>query len=367
MDGAPLLSTEVSEEGRLAASERAGGVADAPQLRGAQRRGSAYTVAMERGEIKSWIRFVHWYAGFLQRFKVVVLILWLIFAVVGAYFSLSFLGNTTNEFNAPPGSPSDMAEQLQFELFCPCDPCPCPEWGPDDGPGGHHHHGQQQRRRRLGTQQTHGVQRRLQAPHHNHSNGGGGNHSNGGGDYFGLTLVVHNASGGTVTGEDGKATVFNKFLQAVNRSFEAENGPGSVGFMQTFDNSGPQMRSQYLSKDQSAALVMFNINYDHMRWHGHDNDARRRLERSILDAAESAQDLQVSSGRRRLQGGPNIDSAIQDAEDDFRGSGLRAYSVGMNAFGNDAINGVQHDLLRMDSVSFPLAFGVMAAVLRSVR
>ena len=357
MDGAQLL----------AVSEQPAGVT----VGGARRRGSAYTVALERGEIKSWMRFVHSYTGFLQRFKVAVLILWLILAAAGAYFTPSFLGNTTNEFDPPPGSPSDLAEQLQFELFCPCDPCPCPDpWGPDDGPGGHHHHHPQQRRRRLGTQ-VHGVQRRLQSPHHdhNHSNGGGGNHSNGGGDYFGLTLVVHNASGGTVTGEDGKATVFNQFLQAMNRSFEAENGPGSVGAMQTFDNSGPQMRSQYLSKDQTAALVMFNINFDHMRWHGNgnDNDARRRLERAILDAAESAQDLQVSSGRRRLQGGPDIDSAIQDAEDDFRGTGLRAYSVGMDAFGNDAINGVQHDLLRMDSVSFPLAFCVMAAVLRSVR
>jgi hypothetical protein len=180
-----------------------------------------------------------------------------------------------------------------------------------------------------------------------------------------MTLVVHNASGGTVTGEDGKATVFNKFLQAMNKSFEAENGPGSVAQMQTFDNSGPQMRSQYLSKDKTAALVMFNINFDHMSWHGHGNDGL--LENAVQNAAESAQDVQVTSGRRRLQGGPNVDDAIQDAEADFPRSGLRAYSVGMNAFGNDAMNGVQHDLLRMDSVSFPLAFCVMAAVLRSVR
>ena len=182
-----------------------------------------------------------------------------------------------------------------------------------------------------------------------------------------MTLVVHNASGGTVIGEDGKATVFNKFLQAMNQSFEAENGVGSVAQMQTFDNSGPQMRSQYLSKDKTAALVMFNINFDRMSWHGHDHDERRRLETSIQNAAESAQDVQVTGGRRRLQGGPNVDGAIQDAEAEFPRSGLRAYSVGMNAFGNDAMNGVQHDLLRMDSVSFPLAFCVMAAVLRSVR
>ncbi len=346
MDGAPLLGAELSEGGGA--------------HRGSARRGSAYSIALERGEINSWLRFVHAYTGFLQRFKVVVLILWLILVAAGAYYAPSFLENTSNEFDAPPGSPSDKAERLQFDLFCPCDQCPCPDDGPDDGHHHHHHH-----RRRLSTDWQ-AMHRRLQAPNHdhNHSSGGGGGDD---GDYFGMTLVVHNASGGTVTGKDGKATVFNKFLQALNKSFEAENGPGTVAQMQTFDNSGPQMRSQYLSKDKTAALVMFNIDFDHMSWHGHGNDGRRRLGTAVKNAAESAQALQIGSGRRRLQGGPNIDYAIQDAEAEFPRSGLRAYSVGMEAFGNDAMNGVQHDLLRMDSVSFPLAFCVMAAVLRSIR
>jgi hypothetical protein len=375
-DPAPLLSDPASAGG---ASEveppshqwsSSGAAEDVPEAGTARRRASAYSVARERGEVNSWLRFVRGYTGFLKRFKVLVLVLWLILGAVGGFFAPSFLGNTTNEFNAPPGSPSDIAEQLQFDLFCPCDPCPCP----DDGDHGDHHH----HHRRL-SEEMRDLRRQLQhggppsPPHHhgNHSGGGGDD----GGDEMSQVIVVHNSTGGTLVGENGTATVFNKFLQAMNASFEEENGIGSVGRMQTFDNSGPSMRSQYLSKDKTAALVMFYIDFDHMSWHGHGDHAarRRRLEAAVLSAAESAQNLQEEgggeggSGRRRLQGGPNFDDMIEDAEEQFRKSGLRAYSVGMNAFGNDAMNGVQHDLLRMDSVSFPLAFAVMAMVLRSLR
>lgn len=41
--------------------------------------------------------------------------------------------------------------------------------------------------------------------------------------------------------------------------------------------------------------------------------------------------------------------------------------TGFEAFGQDAMHGVDDDLVRMDSISFPLAFAVMASVLRSLR
>ena len=393
MDNKPLLGgAELGGAEPGGAEPRAASMLDAGEdvvglePSASPRRSSAFTVAMERGQTDSWSRFVKRYCAFLARFKVLVMVFWVVLAAVGGFFTPQFLGNTTNEFQAPPGSPSDLAENLQMSLFCPCDPCPCPDDGPDDGGGGggHHHH-----HRRL-AEQWKDTRRRLQrgpppppgnhTPHHhgNHSGGGGGD------DFDSSVIIVHNSTlppagknASSIMGEDGKSTVFRKFLQAMNKSFEDENGAGTVASMQSYLEMPPEMQSQFLAKDHSAALVMFNIDFDNMNWgpggpHEQEEGLRRRLSQALSDAAQTASGVHLAVTRgRRLQGGGGpdggIDDAIQGAEDATPGSGLKAYEVGMDAFGNDAMNGVDHDLLRMDTVSFPLAFCVMAGILRSLR
>ena len=362
MSGAPLLGGSPE---RVAVLEQLGGVdheddADRP------RRGSAFSVALASGEARKWERFVAAYCRGLQRFKLAVLLGWLVLLAAGGYLAPAFLGNTTNDFDAPPGSPSDVAETLMDELFCPCDPCPCPdEWGPGDD---HHHHGPPHRRRRLqhpgpphgpGHNHSHG-------PGHNHSHGGGGGGDHGGPDIQSQVLVVSNQTkalagqNSTILGADGKGALFRKFLTALNHSFEDQNGAGTVDSFQTFLGMPPQFRTQFLSADNTAALVQMNINFDKMNfgpWGPH-----RRLQGGGPQ----------NGGGGGGGGGPGGDmyrQAISAAEQDpaIAASGLVAYEVGMGAFGNDAMTGVQDDLLRMDTVSFPLAFGVMALVLRSLR
>lgn len=347
IDSKPLLGGGGEIEPRAAsmldAGEDVSGL-DSGRRNSSPRRSSAYSVAMERGEVDSWTRFIQAYCKFLGRWKVLVMIFWLLLVAVGGFFTPQFLGNTTNEFEAPPGSPSDLAENLQQDLFCPCDPCPCPDDPDDDGGGGHHHH------RRL-AEQWKDTRRRLQRgpppPPGNHPHHHQGNHS-GDNDEMQSVIIVHNSSAPPADGsipsimdEDGKSTVFRKFLQAMNKSFEDANGKGSVGSMQTYLGMPAEMRSQFLAKDHSAALLMFSIDFDKMNWNDHGGPGRdedglhRRLAQALSDAAQTAGGVHAAVTRgRRLQGGGGpdggLDDAIQDAEDACPGSGLKAYEVGMD-------------------------------------
>ena len=57
------------------------------------------------------------YINFLNRFKILIIILWLLIAIGGGFLAPKFMGNTTNVMNAPKNSPAHLADLELKESF----------------------------------------------------------------------------------------------------------------------------------------------------------------------------------------------------------------------------------------------------------
>jgi len=148
-------------------------------------------------------------------------------------------------------------------------------------------------------------------------------------------IVVTAHDGGSVLGADGRGAELQALTASLARSVGSFTPAGNVRQLQgyyTFAATAPLIAQQFLSPDNSSSIFTVDTNQV-------NKDASKKFV-LYLNA-----ELLKSS----------------------RGGALLAMQTGMGAFAQDALHGVEVDLVTMDSIAFPLAMAVLASVIRSAR
>lgn len=162
-------------------------------------------------------------------------------------------------------------------------------------------------------------------------------------------VIVRPLHGGSVLGADGKGTALAAFSSALNTtiwSFEPGKPQvcvevdGYSSLVETVGAAGEAIgKGLFISAHEEAAIMLIQ---------GDAKDSRRYLK--FVDWINA--------------GLPNAEAKARDADPSLA---LNATQTGLGMFTKEALEGVQHDLEKMDMVAMPIALCVLSFVLRSWR
>lgn len=162
-------------------------------------------------------------------------------------------------------------------------------------------------------------------------------------------VIVRPSHGGSVLGADGKGAALRAFSAALNSTiWSFEPGKPQIcvevdGYSSVVDTVGPagaaMAKGLFISAHEEAAIILIQ---------GDAKDSRR-----YLKFVDWVNDGLPNAAARALEVDPRL--------------ALNATQTGLGMFTEEALEGVQHDLEKMDMVAMPIALCVLSFVLRSWR